>query len=437
MSAPPKVPFVVLTNDAARLMRSSPLRSGRMRLRRFDADGRFVADQIETGEDTYVGVRVPRDFEALTWGDTGIAAQWFRTNDAQLPWTFLYLGRRVGASVPFETFRELVPGVQDPGEMLGLVVVEHLDRPDELRNAGVPEFTGWLVTRDGVRPFEVQVEPESFGSIQLANSALLQQNTVTVVGVGSVGSAAVASLTNLGFGQIHLVDPDRLLWHNLVRHQLGPESVGRFKVDALKAAFDARMRLFDDAATTQISAHRIDVVDRAEVLHALLTASDVVLCAADGIAPRRAVNHIARVTNTPAIFACVLEDGAVGELMRSRPGTRFGCLLCHRASLSEAKSLDPEVNQELAYGTGNPHRPMSASPHDLRLMGDLAAKMTVATVLESRHGEMGQHLPGEHMVIGLRPSLPLPAPYNVASAGEVNWGPVPPPRTDCASCSIA
>jgi hypothetical protein len=432
------MPFVVLTRDAARLIRASSLRTGRMRVRKFDADERYVADQIETTNDHQVGVRVPFDFEALTWGDGAVAAQWFRDKDLQLPATFLYLrGRRPGVEVPFATFRDLVPGVHDPGEMAGLVIIEHPALPDEFRDAGVPEFTGWLVSRHGVQPFDVQVEPESFGLVQLKSPSMLQQNTVTVVGVGSIGSAAVSALANLGFGQIHLVDPDRLLWHNLIRHQLGPESVGRFKVDALKTQLDSRMRPFDDAVTTRINAHRVDVVEQADALYRLLSASDVVLCAADGIAPRRAVNHIARLTKTPAIFACVLEDGAVGELIRSRPGTRFGCLMCHRAALRATKSMDPELDQELGYGTGNPHKPMSAAPHDLRLMGDLAAKMTAATVLESLHGDIGQHLPGEQMIIGLRPGLPLAAPFDVASSGEVKWGPVPPPRTDCATCSLA
>ncbi|WP_285035862.1 ThiF family adenylyltransferase [Plantibacter sp. ME-Dv--P-095] len=429
------MPFVVLTADAARLIRESDARGGGVRLRRADADERFVADRVDVRDGTRIAVRVPSEYTALNWGDTSIVGQWARTVDDRLALTFLYLGRRPGAVIPFNTFHDLIPGVRDPGELLGLVIAQHTQLPDTVRALGAPEFTGWVVARDGVTPFEVQVEPDTFGLSQLPNSQALQQNTVTVVGVGSIGSTAATALAHLGYGRIQLIDPDRLLWHNLVRHQLGPESVGRFKVDALKASLDDTSRVFDDSIVTQITAHRLDVVEHAEKLHALLMESDAVLCAADGIAPRRTVNHIARLTSIPAVFACVLEDGAIGEILRSRPGTKFGCLLCHRAALREAGSLDPEANQERAYGTGDPHKPMTATPHDLRLVGDFAAKVVTATVLESRHGDASQRLPGEHLVLGLQPTRELPAPYDVTMAGEARWDTVPAPRTGCATCS--
>ncbi|WP_416354901.1 HesA/MoeB/ThiF family protein [Curtobacterium sp. VKM Ac-2865] len=304
----------------------------------------------------------------------------------------------------------------------------------------MPDFTGWILDRNGAAPFQVHAEPDALGAIQLGTGwplQGLQSNTVSVIGTGSIGSAATRALADVGIGTINLIDPDRLLWHNIVRHQLGPSAIGRYKVDALADALRDRSRPNAATGSTSYRTHRVDAVEQAADLFPLIHRAQVVLCAADGIAPRRVVNHLARLAGTPAIFACVLDDGSVGEIFRSRPGTKFGCLLCHRAWLAEQGWMDPEADQELAYGTGTSHKPMTAVPSDLQLIGQLAAQITLATLLESRHGRPGASLPNEHAVIGLRPTADLGGPFNVAHAGEVRWASVPPPRTDCPTCSLA
>ncbi|MBX4378749.1 ThiF family adenylyltransferase, partial [Mycobacterium tuberculosis] len=67
----------------------------------------------------------------------------------------------------------------------------------------------------------------------------LRANSVMLVGCGSLGSTAAEALAGYGVGRVELVDPDRFLWHNMLRHTLGPESVGRYKVSALKSHLNA------------------------------------------------------------------------------------------------------------------------------------------------------------------------------------------------------
>src|SRR2546423_5303777 len=57
---------------------------------------------------------------------------------------------------------------------------------------------------------------------------------VLLIGVGSIGSAAARALASAGIRHLTLVDPDRLLNHNLARHRVHPRHVGRFKVDAMR-----------------------------------------------------------------------------------------------------------------------------------------------------------------------------------------------------------
>ena len=63
--------------------------------------------------------------------------------------------------------------------------------------------------------------------------------------------------------------------------------------------------------------------------------------------------------------------------------------------------MDAEADQELDYGTGRVHQPMTAVPPDLRYVGTFAAKVAIATLLESLHGDHTQQVPGEHAIIGL------------------------------------
>ena len=79
---------------------------------------------------------------------------------------------------------------------------------------------------------------------------------------------------------------------------------------------------------------------------------------------------------------------------------------------------------------------MHSIPTDLHLVGNLAAKVAAATLLEGKHGQLFS-LPGEHAVIGLRAAQGLAAPFDVAAVGEVTWHGVAPPRPDCVTCNPA
>jgi hypothetical protein len=61
----------------------------------------------------------------------------------------------------------------------------------------------------------------------------LGQTTVTVVGIGAVGSEVARNLASLGIGHLRLIDPDEMNPENVHRHALGMNSAGHKKVTAL------------------------------------------------------------------------------------------------------------------------------------------------------------------------------------------------------------
>ena len=145
----------------------------------------------------------------------------------------------------------------------------------------------------------------------------------------------------------------------------------------------------------------IDVIEETDVLRPLLARSSVTIVCTDGVAARRVVNHLSCRAPHPVILACVLEDGRLGEVLRVLP-SRTACLQCSREELIREGVMSPEPMIDLDYGTGARHRPMTAVGTDLDIVGRLAAKAAVATLLEQA-GYLKQRLPGDHAVIGFSP----------------------------------
>jgi molybdopterin-synthase adenylyltransferase len=334
--------------------------------------------------------------------------------------------RTRSAQLTVEGFRQLILGgwqVLPVDRAVPVLTWTQLD--------GQPAWQAWWAARDGMTPADVHLIDEAADVFAPLSPAwpveLLAGVLVTVIGVGSIGSAAVEALAAYAVGRLALVDPDRLLQHNLARHRAGARHLGRPKVHAVAAQLAQRFPALD------VEPLPLNVVDDADVMRPLVIRSDLVLVCADGVTPRRVANHLAVWARRPIVLTCVLEDGAVGEVLRVRPGSGFGCLLCHRAELQAAGRLDPEPGLDLPYGTGLQHRPMTAVGGDLALVGEFAAKAAVATLLEAR-GYHDQRLPAEHAVLGLRPVPGLTPPFDVTRAGDVRWSSVGPPRPSCPTC---
>jgi len=346
---------------------------------------------------------------------------WYRADaDLTLSWEGIW-HRRV--SVPIDAFREHIRGWQAPGNAtVPVLTVTEID--------GAEVWRAWLINNEIASPLQLEVVSESTDIYSIYRGVwpldLLAGELVTVIGAGSIGSAVAEGLIEYGIRKLALVDYDRLQFHNLARHRLLAKDIGRLKVTAL------RDFLLERDPKAQIDALPFDVTEDANMIRPLLKQSNLLIVTSDGVASRRAANHLASWAGTPTIFACVLEDGGIGEILRVKPGVT-SCLLCFREKLAAEGSLDPEPDIDRGYGTGNRHLLMTAVGGDLDLVGKLAAKAAVATLLE-RRGYLEQRLPGDHAVLGLQPPLALPAPFDVSRAGEIKWSETGSPRANCPSC---
>jgi hypothetical protein len=347
---------------------------------------------------------------------------WYRVPiEAHQHWEAL---RRTQSAYPASWLEQQVQGWRAPGASPMPVLTIAVD-------AGQPDIRAWFASTSHLEPVAVATVPAETDQTRSLEpgwpAGVVADALFTVVGVGSIGSAAVRSLMSYGARRLVLVDPDRLLPHNLVRHGARRRWLGCTKV---RAVAETTLEHYPYAEIEQLP---LDVIDDADVMRPLFRQSDVVICCVDGIEPRATTSHLCRWAQTPQVLACVLDDGAYGELLRLRPGVTVGCLQCQRMTLREGGQLDPEPGIDRPYGTGSRHRPMTAVGGDLAIVGDLAAKAAVGTLLESR-GLPDQRLAGDHGIIALRGQIDTAKPFDMPLAGMVRWRAGSAPRNSCPTC---
>ncbi|MEU3571252.1 ThiF family adenylyltransferase [Kitasatospora sp. NPDC036755] len=389
-----------------------------------------------TGVSTHDGSVLPVPLEptdhVLTRVDGTVHGMWYRV-DPFLHVLWLQTRARSGTALNLDVFKESLKGgfrIPGPDPYIALTCAHQPEAA--FPGLNLPDIVAWAVSRDGAQPLIAQVEAPTTGIAQLQEHwpvSELQDAHVALVGTGSIGSAAAHALAGYGIGRLTLIDPDRLAWHNLIRHTSASRQVGRLKVNALTEELTAK---YPD---TRFRGHPWDVLAHADHLRSLLPNTNLIVCAADGVAPRRVISHLTRRAGRTAVLACVLQDGAIGEILRLRPWAEHGCLVCRRNALRHANSLDPEPDLDAGYGTGTRHRPMTAIGSDLHLVGQFAAKAAVATILEG-FGQTDQRLPGEHALIALRRQPDCAPPFDLQRTGEVRWLPATPPEPHCPTCGV-
>lgn len=388
---------------------------------------------LSTGDAAMKPVPLDPPDHTLAHADPFRSVLWYRA-DPYLHLLWMQALARADTAIPLDSFKEHVPsGFKQPGPDPYLALTFARTAGEQLAGLGVPQLVAWSVSRDSAAPYPVLVQEETTGLAQLDGlwpTGELQGAHVVLVGAGSIGSAGAHALAGYGIGQLTVIDPDHLAWRNLIRHTSSARQVGRLKARVLAEEITAQY------PHTNVTALDWDVIAQAHRLRALLPEVDLVVCAADGVAPRRVISHLARRTGRTAILVCVLHDGAIGEVLRLRPWSSHGCLQCRRHALQRAGGLDPEPSLNATYGTANPHRAMTAVGPDLHLTGQLAAKVAVATALE-RTGHPDQRLPGEHALLALRRQPDLAPPFDFTRTGEVRWLPATPPEPGCVTCEPA
>ena len=211
---------------------------------------------------------------------------------------------------------------------------------------------------------------------------------IAAVGTGALGSQVVTNLSRSGFGRWTLVDPDRLMPHNLARHALDGRWIGSNKAATL--AYVAGTFSCEDGALTGIDA---DVLRASGEVRAALSSCDVILDMTASVAVQR---HLARDVDSPARRACtfltpsgadlvVLAEGGGRQSTLDALEMQYYRALLHEDGLSGHLEMD-RGKQRYARSCGDL---TSTMPHDLVALHSAIASRSIENVLAEAHGFIG------------------------------------------------
>ena len=144
----------------------------------------------------------------------------------------------------------------------------------------------------------------------------LSESTVTIVGVGALGTVSAALLTRAGIGKIILIDRDIVDESNLQRQALFTEAdVGKAK------AIQAKEQLERINSDVSIEAYPEDLTDKniATLVH-----GDLIMDGTDNMETRFLLNDFAKKKHIPWVYGAAVQDrGSVMSITPSSP-----CLSC-------------------------------------------------------------------------------------------------------------
>ncbi|WBM81521.1 ThiF family adenylyltransferase [Cryobacterium breve] len=190
--------------------------------------------------------------------------------------------------------------------------------------------------------------PEARTARSGPKASALRGRKVAIVGAGAVGSFVVDALVRSGVGQLTIVDGDRIMPGNLVRHLVGPDTIGMYKPTAIKTYIDRRY----GAGTVEIEACDSYLLAPTEAID-LLTEHDLVIDATADFAITAMLRSTAEAIGR-TVLSVVMQNGGATYRIDVLPSLDGSPAL---PSSSQAM-LEPE-NLVYESGCGSP---ISATP---------------------------------------------------------------------------
>ena len=201
----------------------------------------------------------------------------------------------------------------------------------------------------------------------------IEDKKVTLLGLGSVGSAAAVQLVKAGVTNFILVDPDQLKIHNIIRHICGLNDLGRNKTDAVSE----RLKCINPEVNVQNI--QKDFVENFDSIKKLIRGSDLFVVSTDTPDSRNLANIAAVDLKIPTIFISLHERARTGTVIRIVPGIT-GCRNC----LGDGRWGSEMTPGTTEYSEAENERDIYFQPGldtDISLVTNLGVKMAISTLL--------------------------------------------------------
>ncbi|MFH1849266.1 MAG: HesA/MoeB/ThiF family protein [archaeon] len=168
---------------------------------------------------------------------------------------------------------------------------------------------------------------------------IIEKRSVSIVGVGALGTICAELLARAGIGSLALIDRDMVEPSNLQRQTLFTEDdIGKPKVSA------ARRRLMKVNSGVRVIAHESNITsDNAGILW-----GDLILDCTDNLATSRVLNDYCRQKKIPLVYAaCAGTVGLVYTVLPEGP-----CLECMYTDKRDHACNDTGILNAAAAATG-------------------------------------------------------------------------------------
>lgn len=247
----------------------------------------------------------------------------------------------------------------------------------------------------------------------VVNVEALAEMTVTVVGLGAVGSVAALALAKAGARNFHLFDHQKVEPGNVTRHACDLQDVGRTKVDAVEHLIVRR----NPAA--QCTLHEANVLSEENIdrLAAAMEMSDIVLVATGDRESAGLINRLSLDVGVETVYASVLGGARGGEVFRVTP-FRTPCFQC----VQRYKAGDIRWNAVAEYdrertpaaprdGCGDVFMPGTGI--DTETVALAQARLALQTMLRTTAGPAYRDEICDYLLIGNARGTPFEDTYHV------------------------
>lgn len=244
---------------------------------------------------------------------------------------------------------------------------------------GEGENTLWITIKEGkpecfignekipcdVINYKTDFQKRNHGII---DPSVLQERTVTIIGLGSGGSAIALDLARAGVEKFILIEHDTVEISNICRSAYDLSDVGKKKTDAL---LEKMLRINPFLKVDVHSNNLFDIEKNA--LQKIIEDSDLIIDATDSVKTKQLINGIA-YHEKPVIYPAVYSDGIGGDILFTIPGLTP----CYECVFSQIIPQMQELRRsEWDYTTGTT-KPMSSLISDIQIVVSRTVKLALA-----------------------------------------------------------
>jgi molybdopterin/thiamine biosynthesis adenylyltransferase len=261
------------------------------------------------------------------------------------------------------------------------------------------EELAWLLVRSKserwAEPLRTFALTQNGQNIRLPNLTTIRQKKVVLIGCGSVGSKIGAALAATGVERFGLVDFDFIEPDNAVRHEVGVDCFGMFKVNALGSRIvQLNPRAWNKVETSTMLIGGTKQPDQEKQVQTMIAGAGIVVDTTGEHSVSRYLNDVCAAFGVPQAYATVTNGAWAGEIVRVIPG-RSACWLCWNQQYYEVPPPGEKTPDPGLFAPGCDLATFTGTTYEVGVVANLACSLIADTLLIDEADR--QHFNGDYI----------------------------------------